>query len=255
MIRYIFLTSLLSFVLLYTSCSSKNNNKLRITAAASTQFVLDELVEEFTKETGVPCEVILGSSGKLFAKIKENAPYDIFVSADTIYPNQLYSLGLTEEKPVFYAQGKLVLWTLRDDVFIEDFTVTDQNISTLAISNPRHTPYGKAAWQALKNMTVFDSIISKVIIAESISQVNHFVYSNTVTVGVTSKSTVLSPEMKTVGRWKEIPQKYYDTINQSLVILKNTTHKSEAQLFSNFMVSDRAKEILSTFGYLTLSKK
>ena len=99
-------------ILLFFSCQSTKSEKLTIATAANMQFAMNALVAAFGQETGIECEVIFSSSGKLTAQIKQGAPYDIFVSANMKYPNELYESSLTLGAPKIYAHGQLVLWTM-----------------------------------------------------------------------------------------------------------------------------------------------
>lgn len=235
-----------------TSCGHKENSTLLIAAASNTEFVMDELIQEFKKQTGISCELITGSSGKLSSQIKEHAPYDIFVSADIEYPAYLFDLGLTIEKPIHFASGRLVLWTLNDSIVPDINTLQSKQIKSIAISNPKHAPYGRAAKQSLKHHTIFnETIIKKLIWPENISQVNHFIFSGSVDIGFTSKSSVLAPKLKGKGQWTDINPSSYQPIKQSLVVLKNTRSKTAASSFKEFIISEKAKEILQKFGYIT----
>ena len=108
--RIIFLSILL------ISCTSKKKEYISIATAANMQFAMKEITKSFTEKTGINCEIMVSSSGKLTAQIKEGAPYDIFVSADMKFPNELYNSGFTATKPEIYAHGKLVMWTLFDSI-------------------------------------------------------------------------------------------------------------------------------------------
>jgi len=109
------------------SCSPRPE-KLIIATAANVQFAMDGLVKEFASESGIPCEIILGSSGKLTAQIMAGAPYDVFVSADMKYPQELHAAGKTTDKPEVYAYGLLVLWTVREDIEPELDMLNDDRV-------------------------------------------------------------------------------------------------------------------------------
>lgn len=238
--------------LVMTCCGSNENSILIIAGASSTEFVMEELIQEFKRQTGVNCKLITGSSGKLSSQIKEQAPYDIFVSADMDYPIYLFDLGLTTEKPIHFANGRLVLWTLNDSLVPVIDVLESKQVKAIAISNPKHAPYGKAAFQSLnyykKNN---DTIIKKLIWPENVSQVNHFVYSGSTDIGFTSKSSVLSPKLRDKGKWTDIDPSSHQPIKQSLVIIRNTQNMAAANSFKEFIISEKAKAILHKFGYIT----
>lgn len=238
-------------VLVIFSCSPKENT-LTIATAANMQFAMNALVEAFESETGTKCEIILGSSGKLTAQIQEGAPYDLFFSADTKFPETLRASGNTVGEPVIYAQGQLVLWSLKENPLVSLDQLSSDEVSHIALANPKTAPYGLAAEQMLKQLNLYERIESKLVFGESISQVNQFIISQAAEMGFTAKSVVLSPNMSDQGSWISIADSLYTPINQAMVLLKNDrTLTDEAQKFVEFVLSQQGKTILQRFGYKT----
>ncbi|MCF6296693.1 MAG: molybdate ABC transporter substrate-binding protein [Flavobacteriaceae bacterium] len=238
--------------LLFIACKQKQKNKLTIATAANMQFIIHELVNSFTKETGIECEVIVGSSGKLTAQIKEGAPFDVFVSADMKYPNKLFKNGLTTKTPTIYAYGKLVLWTMFDNLKPSLNLLLSDSINHIALANPKVAPYGLSTIEVLNHTKMFKKVKDKLVYGESISQTNQFITSKVAEIGFTAKSVVLSPNIKGKGTWVDIDSSYYSLIEQGIVILKNRPSQiNNAQKFYNFLLSAKAKEILNKFGYST----
>ena len=235
-----------------SSVSIKPTTKLTIAAAANMQFAINELVDTFSDHTSIPCQIIIGSSGKLAAQIREGAPFDIFVSADMKYPMSLFDTGSTLKPPKVYAYGKLVIWSVCDHIKVSDQILTHVNINRIAIANPQTSPYGLAAMQALKNYDVYDEIKAKLVFGESISQTNQFILSQAVEVGFTAKSVVLSKRLADQGQWVEVSTSFYEPIAQGVVIIDQKSKNSyQAQQFSEFLFSVEAKTILEKFGYVT----
>ena len=108
--------NIIFFVLLLSVVTLFAQNKLTVAAAANVQFVMNELVKDFDSSTRIKTDIILNSSGKLTAQIKEGAPYDVFVSADMKYPQELYKSGYAIDSPKVYANGLLVLWTTQTGI-------------------------------------------------------------------------------------------------------------------------------------------
>lgn len=237
-------------VLFLYSCRSDKQEMLTVAVASNLQFVIPVLVNKFSDKTGIDCEVIIGSSGKLTAQIVEGAPFDVFLSADEKYPKELFSKGFTMSEPDIYAYGSLILWTLKDNVSADLSTLQSQKIKFVAIGNPKTAPYGIAALQVLEKEGLFKNLNDKIVFGESISQTNQFIISQAAEIGFTSKSVVLSSQMKNKGTWKEIDKGLYDPMAQALVIL-NTRSKfqQEALQFRDYILSAEGKEILAKFGY------
>ncbi len=247
--------SIFIFILLLTlGCKHQDDNKVTIATAANMQFVMKEITTSFTKKTRIPCDVVISSSGKITAQIREGAPYDIFISADTKYPEALYTSGFTTKAPEIYAYGKLVLWSASEDIKPTIEVLTDHKISYIAIANPKTAPYGEATISVLKHVGIYDRVIDKLVYGESISQTNQFIISGAAEIGFTAKSVVLSPQMKGKGNWVAIDGGSYMPIAQGAVVVKKDSVTEAALKFYEFLFSHESKEILENFGYLVTIK-
>lgn len=238
------------FLIVLISCRSKQDDKLTIAVAANLQFAIEDLVEKFSEQTGLECEIIIGSSGKLTAQIVEGAPFDLFLSADLKYPKTLYESGFTEFEPDIYAYGNLILWTLRNDIEPDLASLTKKDVQHIAIGNPKTAPYGVSAMEVIKRVGIHASIRHKLVFGESVSQTNQFIISQAADLGFTSKSVVMSPQMHKQGSWKEIDKSLYQPMAQGMVILKaRKAFRTKSIQFRDFILSEEGKEILHKFGY------
>ncbi|WP_341225542.1 molybdate ABC transporter substrate-binding protein [uncultured Arcticibacterium sp.] len=238
---YIFLASIA-----FQSCK-ENEQKLTIATAANMQFAMDSLTHYFSKQTGIPCQAVIGSSGKLTAQITAGAPYDIFVAANMKYPNSLYKQGLTFNKPKVYAKGTLILWTLKDSLIPSIKYLENREINHIALANPDTAPYGTAAMEVLKHYQLDLKLKNKLVFGESIAQTNQFIHSEAAEIGFTSLSTIKGSELTDKGNWLAIDTSIYKPIEQGVVMLKNQ-HK-DAQQFYDFLFTTEARNILNHFGY------
>ena len=240
------------FVLL-VSCGGQDRERgLTIAVAANMQFAMEEIAMAFTEETGLPCDVILGSSGKLTAQIVEGAPFDVLVSADMKYPESLHQRGLTETEPEVYAYGSLVLWTLNDTINLSLTALKGAAVRHIALANPKTAPYGIAAEQVLKNYGLYEVVKEKLVFGESIAQTNQFITSGAAEVGFTALSVVLSPQMEGRGQWISPDPASYRPISQGLVVIRKDPGSNKSGVaFRDFVFSDRAREILAKYGYST----
>lgn len=226
-----------------------NHQKLRIAVAANMQFTMQEISKAFTDETGVPCDLVISSSGKLTAQIQEGAPFDVFVSADMKYPSELYNTGFTLDSPKIYAYGKLVMWTMTGTAKPSLNSLKDPAIHHIAIADPKTAPYGKAAVAVLQRAGLYETIKDKLVYGESIAQTNQFIISKASEIGFTAKSVVLSPEMKGKGQWIELDETTYPAIAQGIVALKKSSQQNDSKKFYTFLFSADAQKILLKFGY------
>jgi len=237
-----------------TACSAPPEKKLRIATAANMQFVMEALTKKFSDQTGIPCEVILGSSGKLTSQIKAGAPYDILLSADMRYPQELFMQQLTIGKPKAYATGRLVLWTHEQTLLTLPASLSDSEIKHIALANPKTAPYGRAAMETLEKLGLAQALQNKLVFGESVAQTNQFIYSEAAELGFTAKSSVMAPHLKDQGSWIDIPVGYHDPIVQGVVLLKSRkAQETNARQFHEFLFSEAAKEILNKFGYASIN--
>ena len=225
---------------------------LTIAIAANVRFAFKDLQAAFTRETGIEIHPVFGSSGKLAAQVRNGAPFDMFLAADMRYPQILYKEGLASAEPIVYGYGALVVWTVTDlELTPELKELADPKVGKIAIANPKLAPYGRAALEALRHYQMVDAVEAKLVFGENVSQVSQFIYSRNVDAGFTAKSVVLSPEMRGMGNWIEVPKDSYQLIAQGMVILKHGKENAPADCtrFLHFLTSAPARKILANFGY------
>ena len=226
---------------------------LTIATAADLQPVMTEIAARFEKQSGATVKRSFGSSGNFFAQIQSGAPYDLFFSADVDYPRRLQAAGLIEPGSLYpYATGKIALWTpdrSAIDVNKGLSVLTSDSVKTIAIANPAHAPYGRAAEAALKSAGLWDSVASKLVMGENIAQTAQFVQSSNADVGIVALSLVLAPAMKEQGKYFIVPQNLYPPLQQAAVILKNSEHKNLARNFLQFVKSSEISSLLRQYGF------
>jgi len=222
-----------------------------IAAAADLIYCLDELDASFQKaHPDIEVKVSTGSSGNFFAQIKNGAPFDVFLSADMSYPNELIKAGLAEEKSLTpYAIGRIVVWTTKEGVDISGGIESLTKASRIAIANPDHAPYGKAAKAALEHFQLWDKMQSKIVLGENIAQTAQFVQTGNVDAGIVALSLVLSPKLAKVGYYADIPLDSYPKLEQGAVITKYGSANAAAALYLEFLRSKEAREIFDRYGF------
>ena len=230
-----------------------NAGEITIAAAADLTFAFKDLTAQFQQQTGNSVKLSYGSSGNFFSQIQSGAPYDLFFSADVDYPKKLEAAGLTEAGTLYeYATGKLVLWvptasTL--DLKRGLAVLTDASIRKIAIANPQHAPYGRAAVAAMQHAGIYDQVKTKLVLGENISQAAQFVESGNADIGVLALSLAVAPAMKEKGRYVEVPAEDYPAIIQAAVILKSSHDKETAQAFLKFIKAPASLALMSQYGF------
>lgn len=225
---------------------------LRIAAAANTRHVIQELQADFKRKTGIETEVVVSSSGKLTAQIKNGAPFDIFLSADTQFPDALYKDGFSNVKPRVYALGSLVICSSSTiDLKSWKTLAATGTISKIAIANPVLAPYGRAAEETLQKLGLWEKVKSKIVFGESIAQVNAYISAGAVSLGFTSEAFLYENHGIQKLKWMRIEDKMYGKIEQSMILLSNAAkgNQQHALKFFNYLQSPAAKAILKKSGY------
>src|SRR5271154_1500372 len=226
---------------------------LKVAAAADLQFAMQDLAKEFEKNSNVKIDVIYGSSGNFFSQIQNGAPFDLFFSADMEYAKKLDAAGLAEPGTLSrYAVGRLVLWTPADaqvDVTKDGWkALLDARVEKIAVANPEHAPYGRAAVAALHSSGIYEQVKSKLVYGENISQAAQFAQSGNAQAGLVALSLALSPGMKD-GKWWEVPADAYPPIEQGVIVLQSSKNKTAARAFLAFVVSAQGRETLKKYGF------
>jgi molybdate transport system substrate-binding protein len=228
-------------------------HEVRIAAAADLQFAMNNLAHQFEKATGDVLQVTYGSSGNFFSQLQNGAPFDLFFSADIEYPKKLQSAGLVEPGSLFtYAFGRIVIWTppgSKLDVANQRWdALLDAKVSKIAIANPEHAPYGRAAVAAMQAAGIYEKVQAKLVFGENISQAAEFVQSGNAQAGIIALSLAVSPAMKDGKRWK-IPADSYPPIEQGVAMLKNANDKNAARAFLEFVNSEPGSATLVKYGF------
>ena len=246
-----FFVAILMIVALAESLASAE--QITVAAASDLQSAFQDVAARFQKETGSTVRMTFGSSGNLFSQIQNGAPYDVFFSADVDYPKKLEASSLTEPGTLYqYATGKIVLWVPKAsklDLGQGLKVLLDPSIKKIAIANPAHAPYGRAAVAAMRHEKVYDQVTAKFVLGENISQAMSFVSSGNADVGIVALSLALSPALKEQGRYAEIAAEIYPPIEQGAVVLKSSQNKVVARKFLDYLKTAVMVDLLRSYGF------
>jgi molybdate transport system substrate-binding protein len=236
------------------------NSLVRIAAAADLRFALEELIAEFQKtEPDIKLEATYGSSGNLFAQLANKAPFDIFFSADRLYAHQLVEQQLADADSEFvYGIGQIVVWVPNSSPL--DLkkagigAVVDAAVRKVAIANPEHAPYGRAAETAFRSLGVYDQVRDRLVLGENVAQAAQFVESGAADVGVIALSLAMAPTMRDKGRYWNVPLDAYPRLEQAGVVLKSAADADAARRFRAFVINPRGQELLARYGFIRPEK-
>ncbi|MFD2287636.1 molybdate ABC transporter substrate-binding protein [Pedobacter petrophilus] len=240
---------LLCCLVAYTPLSAQ---VLRVAVAANAQSLIKKLQADFFKKTGIKMETIVGASGKLTTQIMNGAPYDVFLSADMAFPDQLFAKGFGLQKPKIYALGSLIICG-NAKVNLKNWqnALLDAKAGRLAIANPKTAPYGKAAEEALAFYNLKDKVASKLVYGESISQVNTYLQTGAVGLGFTTESFLYENIDHSKLKWARIDPESYQVIEQGAILLTYAKKGllKEATKFYEYLSSASAQNIIRKTGY------
>jgi len=237
-------------------CSAE---ELAVAAASDLNFALKEIAQQYQHDTGNTLRLSFGSSGNFLVQIQNGAPFDLFFSADVSYPQKLEQAGLAEPGTLYrYAIGKIVLWVPRDSKLdlgkgIEVFL--DPSIKKIAIANPAHAPYGRAAEEALKKAGLYERVKDKLVMGENISQAAQFVQTGNAEIGIIAQSLAVGPSLNSEGRFVEVSPKLYTPIEQGVVVLKSSPKKALAEEFLRYLKRPAIQQLLAKYGFTVSESK
>ncbi len=228
--------------------------KITIAAAASLAGVLPEIKERFLAQNpGVQVEIVFGSSGAFFAQLQNQAPFDLFLSADTLYPQKLVEKGVAlPEDYREYARGQVVLWVIKDSPLEVEKglqVLAQASVRRISLANPATAPYGKAAIEALKHYQLYQQVEGKLARGENVAHAAQMVQSGAADCGMIALSLAVSPRLRDQGRWYVVPPDSYRPIRQGLVVLRHSKQRELARRFVQFLFTPQARELFAKYGF------
>src|SRR5262245_34614266 len=235
--------------------AAPGGGEVRVAAAADLKFALEDVVAAFREaRPDVTVKVTYGASGNFFAQLSNRAPFDVFLSADVEYPRKLIEQGLADkESECLYAVGHLVLWVPNASTLdVQKHgakALLDPSVKKVALANPRHAPYGRAAVAALKSLGVFDHVEGKLVYGENVAQAAQFAQSGSADAGVFALSLALAPAMRDQGRCWEVPRTAHPRLDQGGVILNWAQDRRSAEAFRAFLLGQEGKAVLNRYGF------
>lgn len=237
------------------ACGAPAPQTLSIAAAADLRFALDDLTRDFhAQHPAITVQPAYGSSGSFYAQLRNGAPFDLFLSADVDYPRRLAADGIAAPDTVFvYAVGRIAVWTPAasplDVAALGMRALEADSVHHVAIANPRHAPYGRAAEAAMKSAGVYDKVAPKLVLGENIAQTLEFVESGAADAGIVALSLALAPAVRGQGKYWEVPLGTYPRVEQGGAILKQARAPRAARAFRAFLLSAQGARVLARYGF------
>ena len=234
---------LLALLFLLSASSVVSGEGFRIAAASSLQFVLQDVLAEYSKSNNGPLpEIVYGSSGNLYRQIQQGAPFELYFSARSELVENLFAEQLTMDSGDQFGSGRLVFISGGEIAEGRDLTelIEDEivrNNSKIAIANPVHAPYGRAAEQVLRSLNLWQGVLPNVVYGEQVSQATQFVTSGAAPYGLVSLSLVLSPRLAGKVQQLVVDESLHEPVKLQMVRLNSAS--DEAQRFYRFMLNNK----------------
>jgi molybdate transport system substrate-binding protein len=224
-----------------------------VTVAVASNFSLPmrKIAAQFEVESGHKVRLSFGSTGALYAQIKNGGPFHLLIAADQEAPARLEKEGFGIAGTRFtYAQGRLVLWSRQAGLVDKEGEIlTTGQFQKLALANPKLAPYGLAAMETLRSLSLTKQLKPKLVQGENISQAYQFVETENAQIGFVAMSQVFSEGQLLKGSAWILPPQLYSPIQQDAILLLAGQKNSAAIALMRYLKTDRAKSVMSTYGY------
>lgn len=223
-----------------------------VAAASDLKFAIEEIAANYKADKGQEVKLVFGSSGVLWQQVKNGAPFGLLMSADEAYVDDLYKNGLTVDKGSLYAIGRIVLLGKKGSPIqlATDKEALIQAIKAakkIAIANPDHAPYGRAAKEFLTNAGVWDLAQPKLVFGENISQATMFALTGSADFAISALSLASSPQIQTQSISVLIPDSLHKPLKQKMVLVKNNA--ASAKDFYQYLLEPKSKQVMARFGF------
>jgi molybdate transport system substrate-binding protein len=244
------LTCLAVVAAVTAACSSSTETRtLRVAAASDLAKAFDEVGKRFAKATGITPVFDFGSSGLLAKQIEQGAPYNLFAAANKGYADEVVAAGkCAAASESEYARGQVVVWVPGGVAAPTKLTdLTDARFRKIAIANPEHAPYGRAARQALEKAGVWDQIADRVVLADSVQAAMQYAHTRAVDAALVALSLAVVTDG---GAFLPVEQALYEPLDQMLVVCGTGTGAADARKLIDYIASPEGREVMTRYGFL-----
>lgn len=250
-----FALALLLALMMPAHAADLPGNAPNIAAAADLKFALSEAADAFKRATGRQVSLTFGSSGVFRRQIAQGAPFEMFLSADEAYVEALHKEGRTEGAGALYATGRIVLFlphgsAVKADRGLHDLATAakDGRLKHLALPNPEHAPYGRAAREALQHAGVWEAVKDKLVLGENAAQAARFASSGSAQAAILPYSLTRAPDLSDKGASLTLPESWHAPLRQRMALIKGAGET--ARRFYAFMQEREARAILAKHGFV-----
>jgi molybdate transport system substrate-binding protein len=223
---------------------------LKVAAASDLALAFKDVGAAFEARSGQKLVYSFGSTGLLAKQIQEGAPFDVFAAANISFAEDVIKAGAcAADSKQLYARGRIVVWTPKTNLnppkTLQE--LADKRYVKIAIANPDHAPYGKAAVQAFTKAGIYETIRPRLVFGENVLQAHQFAKSGNVEASVIA----LSLSIVSDGNALTIDDSLHAPIDQAMVACgKSADRLAVARQFTAFVNSAEGRTIMKKFGFL-----
>lgn len=225
-----------------------------VAAASDLNVALTEIAQQFARERGQKIELVFGSSGTLARQVRDGAPFELFLSADEFFVEELAAAGLTRDAGTLYAIGRIVLFAPRGSPLVPSEgldglarLLASGRVARFAIANPAHAPYGRAAEAALRKRGIWTDLQPRLVLGENVAQAAQFATTGTAVGGIIAHSLALAPNVASRGAFALLPEADHPPLRQRMVLLKRAGPVVER--FHRYLQEPVARAVLERHGF------
>lgn len=225
-----------------------------VAAASDLNFALTEIAQQFARERGQRVDLVFGSSGTLVRQVRDGAPFELFLSADEAFVDDLAAAGLTRDTGTLYAIGRIVCFAPAGSPLIPSGSLDGLaellaagRVTRFAIANPEHSPYGRAAEAALRKRGLWNDLQPHLVLGDNVSQAAQFATTGNASGGLVAYSLVLGPGFSDRGKYAVIPEPDHPPLRQRMVLLKRAS--APVEQFYKYLQTEPARAVFRKHGY------
>lgn len=233
-----------------SGAGARQGEPLRIAAAADLALAFEQIRGDFEKKTGKKVEISFGSTGLLAKQIAEGAPFDVFAAANVSFVDDVVKSGSCDPATkALYARGRIVVWSKDASALPRDLRgLTDARYAKIAIANPEHAPYGRAAQQAMAKAGIWETVRPRMVHGENVQQTQVYARTGNADVAIVALSLAVQSE----GAYLPIAPELHEPLDQALVICHGgiRSKTNEAHAFVDYVGSEPGRAVMRKYGFL-----
>ena len=232
---------------------AKAGGEIKVAAASDLAYAFGEIGQAFQKQTGHKVTFTFGSSGNFAKQLAEGAPFDVYASANVKFVEDTIAAGACDgETKALYGRGRIVIWTKPGVAPARSVAeLAESRFVKVAIANPQHAPYGKAAQQALEATGAWAAVQPKLVYGENIQQTFQFVQSGNVEAAIVALSLAKAQANAKEGvEWALVDEAQHEPLDQALVVCKKGSNAAVGKQFADYVRTPEGREIMKRFGFV-----